>query len=204
MADAAFHFAFSVWIIHAAGQRAGAIVGQHVAVDRVQLRIVEVGGFNAFAEIVEHEDFGYAAELAEGFLVKFGPDAGAGLEAQQADAFTAEAEREHEQPRAPVFAGLGVADEWAGAVVDLRFLAGRGNDNGAGVGCDGAGQLAYEAFHALVAAGEAMIVDHVLPDGFGVAAARESFFDGVAEGLAVAGRGWFCGRGVGGRHIGGF
>lgn len=86
-----------------------------------------------------------------------------------------------------VLAGGRIADQRAGAVVDLSFLAGRSNNDGAGVGCVRAGVPAHEAFDALVAAGETVIVDQVLPDGLGIPAAGEGFLDDVAERLAGAG-----------------
>ena len=62
----------------AAGQSDGAVVGEHVAVERIQRGIVDVGLEHAFAEIVEHDDASGAAEPAEGLLMQFGPDARAG------------------------------------------------------------------------------------------------------------------------------
>jgi hypothetical protein len=52
----------------------------------------------------------------------------------------------------------------------LRFLARRRGDHHAGFGGLGAAQFAQEALHALVAAGEAIPIDQVLPDGHGIAA----------------------------------
>ena len=63
-----------------------------------------------------------ATQSAESLLMEFGPGARAGMEAQQPDALAAEAERQHEQPRAPVLAGARIADHRAGAVIDLRLL----------------------------------------------------------------------------------
>ena len=60
-------------------------------------------------------------------------------------------------------------------------------------------QLADEALDALVAAGEAVVVDQVLPDGLGVAALAERELDEVAVGLAGAGRGAAAGSGSGAR-----
>jgi len=47
-------------------------------------------------------------------------------------AFPAEAERKNEQLGAAMLARGWVVDHGAGAIVDLRFLAGRGFDDGAG------------------------------------------------------------------------
>jgi hypothetical protein len=60
-------------------------VGQHIAVDRVQRGIVDVRLQHAFAQVVEDHDPYRTAQPTEGFLVQFGPDPGAGLEAEQPD-----------------------------------------------------------------------------------------------------------------------
>ena len=114
---------------------------------------------HAFAQIVEHDDARTAAQPAEGFLVQFGPDARTGTEDQQANGFAAVAQRHHEQPRAPVLAALRVAHHRTGAVIDLGFFAGCGDDHArAGFRPLGAAQFAHEALDALIAAGEAVLV----------------------------------------------
>ena len=115
----------------------------------------------------------HAAQPAEGLLVQFGPGLRTGAEDQQANRFAAVAERQHEQPRAPVLAAVRIAHHRAGAVIDLRLFAGRGLDHRAGFRRLLAAQLADEALDALIAAGEAVDVDQVLPDRHGVAAAGE-------------------------------
>ena len=102
--------------------------------------------------------------------------------------FAAVAQRQHEQPRAPVLAGLRVAHHRAVAVIDLRFFAGRGLDHHASFRRWRSAQLADEALDAVVAAGEAVVVHQVLPDGHGVAAARQRQLDDFAVRLAGAGR----------------
>ena len=64
--------------------------------------------------------------------MQLGPDAGAGLEGEQVDGFTAVAEREGKHAGAAVAAAVRVADHRAGAIIDLGFLAGRSDDDGAG------------------------------------------------------------------------
>ena len=132
----------------------------------------------------------HAAQPAKGLLVQLGPDLRAGSEHQQAHRLAAVAERQHEQPRAAVLAAVRVAHHRAVAVIDLRLLAGRGLDHRAGFRRLAAAQLAHEALDALIAAGEAVVVDQVLPDRHGVAAAGEPQFDGVAMHRARAGRRW--------------
>jgi hypothetical protein len=143
-----------------------------------------------------------SAQPAEGLLVQLGPDARAGLEGEQAHGLAAVAEREDKQARAPVPAAVRIADHRTGAVIDLRFLAGRRDDDGAGPRPGLAAQLADEALDALVAAGEAVVIDQVLINGLGVAALAERDLDEVEVGLAGAGRGAPAGHG-GGAGVGG-
>jgi len=93
-------------------------------VQRIQSRIVDVGLEHSFAEVVEHDGLGGAAQPAEGLLVQLGPGSRARLKGQQTNAFAAVSEREYEQARAAITAGARVAHQGPGAVVDLRFLAG--------------------------------------------------------------------------------
>ena len=71
---AGLDLALAVGVAHATGQRDYAVVGEHVAVQRIESRVVDVGRDDALAEIVEHDDAWDAAELAEGALVQLRPD----------------------------------------------------------------------------------------------------------------------------------
>ncbi len=157
MTDARFDFAFAVGILYAAGHGHCAVVRQHVAVKRIERGIVNVGDEHAFAQIVEHDDAGGATQPAKGAFVQFGPDARTGTEGQQTNRLAAAAQRHHEQPGAPILAALGIAHHRAGAVIDLRLLASRGDDHDAGLGRSRSAPLAHEALHALVAVGEAVL-----------------------------------------------
>jgi len=53
----------------------GAVVGEHIAVQRIELRVVDVGRDDALAHNVEHDDAREAAELAERALVQLSPHA---------------------------------------------------------------------------------------------------------------------------------
>src|ERR1022692_302584 len=123
----------------------------------VQSRIVNVRDEHALAQIVEHDDARWAAQPAKGSFVQFGPDSRTGAEGQQTNRLAAAAQSHHEQPGAPVLAALGIAHHRAGAVIDLRLLAGRGDDDDAGFGRLDAAPLAHETLHAWVAAGEAVL-----------------------------------------------
>src|ERR1039458_5637114 len=96
--------------------------------------------------------------------MQLGPNLGTGAEDQQADRLAAVAQRQHEQPRAPVLTAVRVADHGAGAVVDLGLFAGRGLDHRAGFWRLVRVKLGDEAPDALVAGGEAAGVHQILPD----------------------------------------
>src|SRR2546428_13980542 len=94
-----------------------------------------------------------------------------------------------------MLASVGIAHHRARTVIDLRFLTGSGDDHHTSFRRLGAAQLAREALHALVAAGETVLGDQVLPDRHGIAASAESRLDGLAIGYAGTGAGtalWRC------------
>ena len=102
--------------------------------------------------------------------------------------------------RAAVVAGGAVADQdGVAAVVDLGLLAWVGEDDAAGLGGGGGAEAADEALDALVAGGEAGLVDQVLPDGHCVAALGQGGGDDLAIGFAGAGGG---GARFGGGRVG--
>src|SRR5438132_6853931 len=53
VADGRLHFAFAIGIADPTGQRDDAVVGEDIAIERVQSGVVDVGGEDAFPEIVE-------------------------------------------------------------------------------------------------------------------------------------------------------
>ena len=89
------------------------------------------GREDAFFEIVEDDDAHRAAEPTKRALVELGPDLRARLPHQQPDRFARVAERQDEEPRAPVLARLRMAHHRAIAVIDLAFFAGRRGDHDA-------------------------------------------------------------------------
>src|SRR5215472_15198904 len=184
--DTRLDFSFSIGIAYTANHRRHAVVRQHIAIERVQTRIVDVGGKHAFAKIIQNDDARAAAKPAEGLLVQLGPDAGARSEAQQSNRFAAITQRHHEQPRAPVFARLRVAYHRTRAVIDLALFADLSFDNDPRFRRPGTAQFAHETLHALIAAREAVAVHQVLPDAHRVPAAPQLLRDPLAIRLTGA------------------
>jgi hypothetical protein len=48
-------------------------VGEHVAIDGIERRVVDVGREHAFFEVVEDDDAGRVAQSPKRALVQFGP-----------------------------------------------------------------------------------------------------------------------------------
>src|SRR5471030_3327336 len=131
MADAGFHFAFPVRIPDPARHRDSAIVSEHIPVERVQSGIVDIGREYSLFKVVGNHDSGRATQAPESLLMQFRRDAGTGLEAEKPYTFAAEAERQYEQTRAAILAGLRIANHRAAAVIDLRLFTRRSLDNAA-------------------------------------------------------------------------
>jgi hypothetical protein len=185
--DRRLDFPLPIRIRHATGQRDGAVVREHVAIERVQRGIVDVRLQYALAQVVEHHDPHGAAQPAKCLLVQLGPASRARREGQQADALAAVAQREHEQSRAPVLPRDRMPHHRPGTVIDLAFFADRRNDHRMRLGGPRPAQRDDEAADAGVLGGKAVIVDEVAPDRHGIAAAVEGRFDQLAIRCARAG-----------------
>ncbi len=61
MADTRLDLALAIGVAHPARERDRAIVLEYVAIQRVQLGVVDVRRDDAFLEVVEHDDAGRAA-----------------------------------------------------------------------------------------------------------------------------------------------
>src|SRR6266852_6000966 len=84
--DAGLHLALAIRILDAAGHGDRVVVAEHVPIERMDHRIVDVRLQYAFAQIVEDQHPRRAAEPGESGLVHLGPDACAGSEDDQPDA----------------------------------------------------------------------------------------------------------------------
>src|SRR2546426_8617292 len=192
--DGRLDFALAIWIPDPTGQRHGAVVGEHIAVQWVERGIVDVRREHALLEVIEHDDADGAAETTKRLFVELRPAPGARVEGEQADALAAVAEGEDEQARAAVLPRDGVPDHRAVAVIDLPLLAGRGHDHRMRLEGALTTQPPHEAPHAGVPGWEPVLIDQVLPDRHGVAAATEGELDELAVGLAGARPGGPAGR----------
>ena len=206
VADAGLDLALSVGVTDATRQGDDAVVGQHVAVERIERRVVDVRGEHALLEVVEDDDPYGAAQPPKRPLVQFGPDLRARPVDQQPDSLARVAQGQDEEPCPPVLAGGGVTDHRSVPVIGLTlFTRGRGDDR---PGLDGwlLPEGRDEAPHARIGRWEAMVIDQVLPDGHGVAPPAERRDDRLAVGLAGARprrtTGTVSGHGSGGSRAG--
>ena len=94
-------------------------MGQHVAVERIERRVVDVRGEDALLEVVEDDDAYGASQPAKRPLVQLGPDLRARPVDQQPDGLARVAQGEDEEPCPPVLAGVRVTDHRSLPVVDL-------------------------------------------------------------------------------------
>src|SRR5207248_524403 len=76
----------------------------------IERGLVDVGPQHALAQVVQDNEGRRTPQPPKRPFVELRPDAGARLPREQADALAAVAEREQEEPRAPVLARRGVAD----------------------------------------------------------------------------------------------
>lgn len=67
--DTGFDFTFAIRIAHATRQRDHSVVLEHIAIQRIERGIVDVGGEHALAQVVQHDDACDSSESAEGLLV---------------------------------------------------------------------------------------------------------------------------------------
>jgi hypothetical protein len=124
----------------------------------------------------------------KGFLVEFGPDAGTGAKGQETNRLAAVAEGHDEQPRAPIFPGLRIADHGTlSSVVDLRLFSRCRDDHGSCLHRLLSPELADKAFDGLIASAEAAVGHQVLPDRRGIATLAEAELDSLTERLAGGG-----------------
>ena len=72
----------AIGITDATRERDGGVVFEDVAIKRIDSGIVDIGGQDAFAQVIKDHSTGNAAETTEGFFVQLSPDPGTGLEGE--------------------------------------------------------------------------------------------------------------------------
>ena len=155
--------ALAVGVAHPGRVGDDAVVGQHVPVDGVQFRFVQVGLDDAFLEVVEYDVSGGSTEVPEGLFVQLGPSLLRRVPDHAPEAAPRIAQRHHEQAWPPVTVTAGDARQCTFAVVDLGLFAG-GELKPVELLRLALHQPTGEALDAVVAAGEAELVDQVLVD----------------------------------------
>ena len=173
-------------VADAARQGDDPVVGQHVAVERIQRRVVDVRGQDTFLEVVEDDDADGATQPPERPLVQLGPDLCTRSADQQPDGLARVAQGQNEEPRPTVLARRRIADHRSVAVVDLCLFSRGCRDDGSRLDGGLLPERRDEAPYACITSREAMVIDQVLPDGHGVAPAANGLDDQFAIGLAGA------------------
>jgi hypothetical protein len=149
VADPRLHFPCAIGILDPARQGCDTVVSQNISEQRVDGGIVEVGLRYAFFQVVENDESWTTAQATKCFLVQFRPSAYTRPPGEQAHAFTAVAERQHEQPRPAMLATLRITHHRTTAVVDLRFFSGGCQDDPCGFRATRSAKLLNKAFHGL-------------------------------------------------------
>src|ERR1700739_615152 len=124
--------------------------------------------------------------------MQFRPSAYTRPPGEQAHAFAAIAERQHEQPRPAIFATLRITHHRPTAIVDLGFFSRSGEDDAHRFPTLRPAQLAHKTLHRLIAPGKAVVRDQVLPDRLAIASQGQALFDEFSVRFTGASDGRFC------------
>ena len=185
--NARFDFALAIGIADATRERDDTVMRQQITIEGIERRVVDVRGEHALFEVIEDDDFRRAAKSSKRALVQFAPDLRARAPRQQPHRFARARQREDEEARASILAGLGPPDHRPVAIIDLAFFTGRRGDHDPRLVDDRPTELRDEPLHAGVPGGQAVIVHEVLIDRHRVAAAADRLDNQLAIGLTGAG-----------------
>jgi hypothetical protein len=120
--------------------------------------------------------------------MQFRPSAYTRPPGEQAHAFAAVAERQHEQPRPAILPALRITHHRAAAVIDLGFFSRCREDDARCFPDSRAAKLAHKTLHRFIATCKTVVGNQVLPDRHGIPAKTESQLYLLTIGLASAGR----------------
>ena len=101
-----------------------AVVREHIRVEPVEFRLVDVRGDHALLEIIENAITAGAPKIPPGLLVQPGPDLGTGLPHHLAERATGIAQRHDKQAWSPIAASGAVPGQGPFPVVHLCLLTG--------------------------------------------------------------------------------
>jgi hypothetical protein len=108
-----------------------AVVREHLAIERIERRLVDVGRQHALFEVVEDNDPRRSAQSTKRAFMELRPGLRTRLPDQQTHGFARVGERQDEETRAAILAGLRMADHRPVSVVHLGFFADRRRDDDA-------------------------------------------------------------------------
>ena len=120
--------------------------------------------------------------------MQLGPHPRTRSEDQQPNRLATAAQRQNEQPRAPVLAAVRIAHHRPRAVINLALFTGFRLDDHPRFRRYCSAQLAYESLNTLIAACKPVLIDQILPDTHRVAAARQLQLDHLAIRFTGSGR----------------
>lgn len=176
--DGALHGPLAVGIAHARRIGHDAIVGEHRAIEAIELRLVDVRRDHPLFEVVQDHVLRAAAKVAKRLLVQPRPSLAARFPHHPAIRAPRVTQRHHKQPRFAVTAADTARVERRGAfaVIDLCLFPGQELQAVELLGLAPA-QPPAEALDAVVALRESKPIHQLLVDGHGVAAQAHLGFD---------------------------
>jgi len=187
VANGVLNRTFAVGVTHAGRVAHHTIVFQGGGIDRVELRLVQVGFDDTFLEVVQHHVAAGTTEVAPSFFMQACPGFLTGLPYHPSKAAPGVAQGHDKQAWFAIALGAGNTGECALAVIDLGFFA-RGKFQTVKLLGLVFAQAASKTFDGVVGTGKSMAVDQVLVDGHVVALEAQLGFDEFPVGFAGGGR----------------
>lgn len=176
MLNRVFDAPLPIGVRHAGRVGDDAVMGQHRAVDRIELRFVQIGREDAFLQVVEDGITDHPAKISKCLFVKLRPDLLAGFPDHAPEAAPRIAQRHHEQAGPAISAALGIDRRRALAIVDLSFLAGK-EFKTIKLLWIAVSQRAHKPLDAPVAGRKAKLIDQVLVNRWRIPFQADLVFD---------------------------